>query len=227
MGGLLNNQEKDSFSDKLLNQLIFNNDYIDKINEEGKEKKKKDLKKEKPINIMFYQKELNIPMNKINKNINLKTRFNLFDEALGNRIGIILLFNEERKNCLIQIKELFKFLYDSFIEEYQQYIKKFCLIYLMDSMEEKELFQLFIEFSEKNVKKIKYPLILFIQKDNDHQQINESCIKLIIEDLNDHEYFKDILLSFLQEKIEGEKSNQIISNDGVLEKEINKNDLIY
>ena len=224
MGNKINkNKEKEFFSEQLLNQLILNNDYYNKINKEDYEKEKKDLNKEKSLNKLYYKKELNLSINK-----NLKITFNVFDKALGNRIGIILLFNKDRKNCLVQVKVLFEFLYDNLVEKYLQCIKKFCYIYLLDSIEENELFQSFIVFSEKNVNKIKYPLILFIQKDNEKQQINESCIKLVIDDINDHEYFKDILLSFLQKKIELEKRIQIINNENILEKEkeINEN-LIY
>ena len=57
-------------------------------------------------------------MNKINENINTKKTFNLFYKTLGNRIGIILLLNKDRKNCLDEIKELFMFLYDNLIEDF-------------------------------------------------------------------------------------------------------------
>ena len=43
-------------------------------------------------------------MNKIKENINTKKTFNLFYKTLGNRIGIILLLNKDRKNFLIKIK---------------------------------------------------------------------------------------------------------------------------
>ena len=217
MGNIFNkNEEKEFFSDTLFYQLIFNNDYLIKINKEGHQKEKKDIKEEKQIKMIFYQEKLNLPINKINENINLEKTFNLFYKALGNRIGIILLFNEDRKKCLFQIKELFKMLYYDLIEEYQQYIKKFCYIYLLDSMEEKELFQLFIRYSKKNVNKIKYPLILFIQKDSDDFEFNQSCIKYIFEDLNDKEYFIDILLSLLKDKIETEKNiNEMNNNENI------------
>ncbi len=100
MGNKINkNKEKEFFSEQLLNQLILNNDYYNKINKEDYEKEKKDLNKEKSLNKLYYKKELNLSINK-----NLKITFNVFDKALGNRIGIILLLNKDRNNCLVQIK---------------------------------------------------------------------------------------------------------------------------
>ena len=62
--------------------------------------------------------------------------FNLFYKALNQKLGIIILMDNNKKYCLHQIKTLFFSLYNHLAEQYVEYIIKYSYLYFLVSEEE-------------------------------------------------------------------------------------------
>ena len=207
-------------ANQFLENVIFNHEYYNKINERDLQydeiefkTEKQNLQEGKTLNKLLQKN--NIAFKGMNENTN-QINFNLFYKALNQKLGIIILMDNNKKYCLHQIKTLFFSLYNHLAEQYVEYIIKYSYLYFLDSEEEKINFNVTLTFLDKSVKDINFPLILFIQKDSDDFEFNQSCIKYIFEDLNDKNYFIDILLSLLKDKIETETNiNEMNNNENI------------
>ena len=187
-----NNQKFDEkYSVDLFNSIVFNhNDF-----KEEKGNKNFEVHKDKINDIIF---ESGTPFNFNNSNIEEKNfQFNLFCQTLHKKIGIIILFNEKKKNTLKKIKKLLSKIEDINDLEIYESIQKYFFIYLLDESQN-EIFDKILSYIKQD--KNNLPFILFVKKDNKNQDFNVNCIKFYISNLEDVNLFKNILLNFINQK---------------------------
>ena len=121
-------------ANEFLENVIFNHEYYNKINEidlqyDEFRTEKQNLNEGKTIN-KFFQKN-NFALKDMNENTN-QINFNLFYKALNQKVGIIILMKNDRKYCLNQIKTLFFSLYNNLADQYVEYILKYSYLYFLD-----------------------------------------------------------------------------------------------